>query len=67
MFPFRLLNNQGKTCLDLAKDRNKAGVVELLERMDQISQSQSSRADSAIQSQGRTMSSSRPDLQYHQD
>lgn len=60
----RLLNNQGKTCLELAKDRNKAGVVELLERMDQISQSQS-RSETAIQSQAR--SASRPDIQYQKE
>ena len=28
------MNNQGKTCLDLAKDRNKTSVLRVLERSE---------------------------------
>ncbi|XP_023347102.1 ankyrin-1 isoform X3 [Eurytemora carolleeae] len=41
----RLLNNQGKTCLDIAKDRNKTEVIQILERWDHQSQVRSSSMD----------------------
>ena len=49
------MNNQGKTCLDLAKDRNKTEVVKILERLDQIHQNRldtAAEASSAASTQG---------------